>query len=486
MDNYKKDFIWKPTLIETKCNYIDKEKYEIDDLFKNIYKENCVLITGQVQSGKTKRIIEIIRHAALNEEFNSIIVIGGYNNKLFLQTQERLKSELNNIKPKNDICHQFKVVEWKNNISYLEPNCIYNILKNAENLKSFLKAFKHMQHMNWNDSKILIIDDECDFFSIKNYKVTKSEDDKNDKILNDSIYDSLKKIYHEMNKYPGSLYINVTATPYANIINNYDKDFGINAIYSLPINSEYNGLKYFNKNVSKHFVTNNFFFENNENKYIDIVTYWLMQTILYFRTIDINQRKSELIIFDETKKQIHSEIYNIILKSIKENENIFKQRYQFIKAQFNHFNDVSFEEFENIFQKLKNEINESLIVLNSNKNNDDECYVESDLKIYIGGFLLSRGLTFENLLVEYFGYTPDSITYDTLLQRCRWFGYRSKLINHMKIICKEKTIAYLKECEECIEYFFNNNTLNGAKFKLAELRNKISSIKKTTSNYKKG
>ncbi|MDE6473044.1 MAG: Z1 domain-containing protein, partial [Ureaplasma sp.] len=147
---------------------------------------------------------------------------------------------------------------------------------------------------------------------------------------------------------------------------------------------------------------------------------------------------------------------------------------------------VSFEEFENIFQKLKNEINESLIVLNSNKNNDDECYVESDLKIYIGGFLLSRGLTFENLLVEYFGYTPDSITYDTLLQRCRWFGYRSKLINHMKIICKEKTITYLKECEDCIEYFFNNNTLNGAKFKLAELRNKISSIKKTTSNYKKG
>ena len=51
----------------------------------------------------------------------------------------------------------------------------------------------------------------------------------------------------------------------------------------------------------------------------------------------------------------------------------------------------------------------------------------------------------------------------------------------MKIICKEETKYDLEKCNECVELFFNKNTKNGAKFKLKEIRDKITSIKNTTS-----
>lgn len=44
--------------------------------------------------------------------------------------------------------------------------------------------------------------------------------------------------------------------------------------------------------------------------------------------------------------------------------------------------------------------------------------------IAIGGMVLSRGLTLEGLMVSY--YSRNAGTYDTLLQMCRWFGYRPK------------------------------------------------------------
>lgn len=44
--------------------------------------------------------------------------------------------------------------------------------------------------------------------------------------------------------------------------------------------------------------------------------------------------------------------------------------------------------------------------------------------IVIGGHKLSRGLTLEGLSISYF--TRNSKAYDTLMQMCRWFGYRPR------------------------------------------------------------
>ena len=56
---------------------------------------------------------------------------------------------------------------------------------------------------------------------------------------------------------------------------------------------------------------------------------------------------------------------------------------------------------------------------------DYENYEENGARVIaIGGLVLSRGLTLEGLMVSY--YSRNAGAYDTLLQMCRWFGYRPK------------------------------------------------------------
>ena len=63
-------------------------------------------------------------------------------------------------------------------------------------------------------------------------------------------------------------------------------------------------------------------------------------------------------------------------------------------------------------------------------------------KIYIGGDLLQRGLTFSNLITTYFTrWATGGGNMDTNLQRARWFGYRSKYID----ICKIFTTAEIAQ-----------------------------------------
>ncbi|MDE6289309.1 MAG: DEAD/DEAH box helicase family protein, partial [Ureaplasma sp.] len=330
-----------PSIKKTDNSFILKNKYEIDDLFINRYKEDCILITGQVQSGKTRHIIEIIKRAIIEYKFNIIIVIGGYNNKLLKQTHERLKKELNKINPEDDIYFDFKVTEWKNDIERIDSNNIYNILKNTENLKSLLKLLKH-QNKHLKNSKILIIDDECDFFSIQTLKSQKETENEENKIMNTSIYETLKNIYSQLKENQiDSLYINVTATPFANIINNYEENFGVKAIYSLPINDEYNGLKYFNDNAFKHFITSSFFFNNEQLKYINVIVFWLMQTIIYLKTT--GNKESELIIFDSIQKYDHFKTFNIIKENIRHNSNSFKDSFYFLKSIYDEFKSISID-----------------------------------------------------------------------------------------------------------------------------------------------
>ena len=72
-------------------------------------------------------------------------------------------------------------------------------------------------------------------------------------------------------------------------------------------------------------------------------------------------------------------------------------------------------------------------------------------KIYIGGDLLQRGVTFPNLVTTYFSrWAKDGGNMDTNLQRARWFGYREKYIDICKIFTtSEISREFTNLSEEC-------------------------------------
>lgn len=94
--------------------------------------------------------------------------------------------------------------------------------------------------------------------------------------------------------------------------------------------------------------------------------------------------------------------------------------------------------WEDIQQGLYEEIKQFEIVtvnsrngkMSSRKDGHKQRFDYSDYEktgarvIAIGGLVLSRGLTLEGLMTSY--YSRNAGAYDTLLQMCRWFGYRPK------------------------------------------------------------
>jgi len=60
--------------------------------------------------------------------------------------------------------------------------------------------------------------------------------------------------------------------------------------------------------------------------------------------------------------------------------------------------------------------------------------------IVIGGHKLSRGLTLEGLSISYFA--RNSKAYDTLMQMCRWFGYRPSYKDLCKVYLPEESISW--------------------------------------------
>lgn len=58
--------------------------------------------------------------------------------------------------------------------------------------------------------------------------------------------------------------------------------------------------------------------------------------------------------------------------------------------------------------------------------------------IAIGGMVLSRGLTLEGLMTSY--YSRNAGTYDTLLQMCRWFGYRPNYEDLCRVYITQENI----------------------------------------------
>lgn len=85
--------------------------------------------------------------------------------------------------------------------------------------------------------------------------------------------------------------------------------------------------------------------------------------------------------------------------------------------------------WEQIQAGLYDEVKKIETVVINNKNKKDRFtyknakYDEHGARVIaIGGYVLSRGLTLEGLMISYF--SRNSSAYDSLLQMCRWFGYR--------------------------------------------------------------
>lgn len=441
------------------------------------------LVMGNVQSGKTQNYLGLI-NKALDTGYKVVILLGGHLNELRVQTQERVDY---GVIGKKSVHHQgdekvgvrikrpshlevdtFTTTEsdfnkrmsrsFRRTISENAVPLIFVIKKNASVLNNLYDWIKEEHGLDPENKKLLntplmLIDDEADYASI-NTKKTKNE--------TTAINNGIRKLLSLFRK---TNYVAYTATPFANIFISPDTSdevlgddlFPEDYMVRIPIPDNYVGQQHFflsDDDDSEHTIN----IDDHETMVpakakkdtpIHQLSDSLKEAIRVFvlstavrssrgqskshSTMLVNvthltalQDKVDEFIgeyLDEIKNAIDLTAGFNVSKAI-ERSLIISQLQGTFKR---HYSNVS-ESFDQLFNLLKPCVFkiQNLAVHSSSSNGkslDYGAYKENGLSVIVtGGHKLSRGLTLEGLTVSYFA--RNSKMYDTLMQMCRWFGYR--------------------------------------------------------------
>jgi hypothetical protein len=352
---------------------------------------------------------------------------------------------------------------------------------------------------------ILIIDDEAD-----NASITTSKDPDKPTTINRCIRDIF-------NEFPIASYVGYTATPFANIfINPNDDDnyldlFPTDFIAQLHAPSTYFGGRLVFPNDDSHSRYVRLISENESNflpvihdKYVPYpaMADSLKEAIHSFvicnviRTLRGHELKHRSMMINITRyNDTQALVWERVTEYLEKLKNAIEQlsdmsvddfcKNQYCRALYDlYYNDEFFKEiregsddgvsepitWEQIQAGLYDEIKQFIVLVinsrNGQMNNIDPAgkkkrFDYDDKKdvgarvIAIGGMVLSRGLTLEGLMTSY--YSRNAGAYDTLLQMCRWFGYRPKYMDLCRIYLSQVSIdqfdAVLTATEDLKEQF---------------------------------
>ena len=343
------------------------------------------------------------------------------------------------------------------------------VKKNKSVLEHLDRFLTQSQSSYYTDGKldipVLIIDDEVDQASVD----TKDADDvENASAINKMI----RTILSHLNRYS---YVGYTATPFANVFVNPDRDdiYPKDFILCLPTNEDYCGIKeYFgvdaldeNDDSSDH--VHDLFVKISDYKDLFSTADKIdVQTSADFLNKSLKDAIMSFIIASSVKKSRGIEGFNSMLihiarfknpsttlkplvsNYIDELYNKLKYFYDKTIPAYKKFWKENFApvserrlgaDFHDNWESIKNFLMPTIESIQLNikvVNGDSEDLLDySSTKtgdyIVIGGDKLSRGLTLEGLVVSY--YYRKSQAYDSLLQMGRWFGYRRGWIDVCRV-----------------------------------------------------
>lgn len=431
------------------------------------------LLVGKVQSGKTSNL-ELLTALAFDNGYNLLIIYGGYDTELLRQCTERFGATFDSASGDDIVESDTPIVFTTNTVTkgsnpiacltadfavdLLEEGrpIIITCLKNSRVLSKVNRLLRTL--VNVPNIKPFIIDDEGDQASLNTAKK---------KEKGTPTYNAIKAMKGILGN---PLYLSVTATPQANIFQDDISALIPASVHLIQPGVGYNGASIY------HLSENEIIQSIAEEQSSTTISDSLRKAIYYFIVASAikqlmakkkKEKLSDMIIHVDRKVSEHGALYSCVndeLKNIKaafENKdddvdgytfylNKLKNSYtlytsEVIQSQFP-FDNTLLEELAICIKKT------GVILQNGLGKETKETERTKWHKIYIGGDLLQRGLTFPNLIVSYFTrFAKSGGNMDTTLQRARWFGYRSKYLDLCKIFTTDeisKEFAVLAEVED--------------------------------------
>lgn len=415
------------------------------------------LLVGKVQSGKTSNL-ELLTALAFDNGYNLLVIYGGYDTELLRQCTERFGKTFDSVSGDDIIESETPIVfttntltNESNPIASLTPDfamdlldekrpIIITCLKNSKVLKKVNRLLHELMDTVPN-LKPFIIDDEGDQASLNTAK-NKAKD----------ATPTYNAIRYMKGVLKNPLYLSVTATPQANIFQEDISALRPASIHLIQPGDGYDGASIY------HLQDNEIIRPTDaeemgvtfSNSMKNAIYYFVVaSTIKQIRAEKKKDKLSDMIVHVDRRVSEHSALFSCIddeLKNLKaafENREEDKDGYNYyIKKLKNSYIAHASSEIKELlpFEEIPVEelalcIRKTGAILQNGLGKETKDAERTKWhKIFIGGDLLQRGLTFPNLIVSYFTrFAKNGGNMDTTLQRARWFGYRGKYLDLCKI-----------------------------------------------------
>lgn len=421
------------------------------------------IAVGYVQSGKTMSFTTLTALAADNG-FKIVVYLTGTKTNLQDQTYDRLCKDIRRIEDSSDY---FRIIPDGESSAtgikdYLHDDdyvLLLPILKHYKHIESITTIFKNntIQEL-LSENAVLIIDDEADQSSFNTYaRKNAGKEDWED--------DDYSKTYASINELKNSLpchsYVQYTATPQAAFLIDNNDILSPKFHTVLTEGKGYTGGKFFFKSEDCQYVIkipDKEVYRKKDNQLSDKPESFLNALLQFFISVAIVvriQRRmkylSMMIHIDGTTDS-NEKFKKWTDETISEWSKMFRENREdiawpaFENRLKNAYNEISkyveekptFEQVLEVMPKVLKNKETHLIQGNSNNKID---WDSANAHILVGADMLNRGFTVEHLSMTYMPRcTKGKSTADTIEQRCRFFGYKKKYSDIIRIYLPQKSI----------------------------------------------
>ncbi len=427
------------------------------------------ILLGKIQSGKTRAFIGIMA-LAFDNGYDAAIILTKGTKALVKQTIQRMESDFAEFITEDKV-DVFDIMVMPDNLTAYERSkkLIIIVKKEVNNMRRILDKLASV-YPDLLEKKILIVDDEADYASISFRKHAEAVEVGR---ISSQI-DELRSIVNKVD------YLQVTATPYSLYLQPSIVEEGIKFLprrpaftVLVPVHENYvGGDFYFSESESESSIAYNIFEEYPpeerdvlqgpdarrlrledvlESTKITILRKAIMNFIvgavirrLQQKAAGKSQEKYAFVAHSEIHRNSHGWQRDIISALISELARIAKGKadalhplvddsYDDIKKSVQKINGLLVPLLESVREQVLKALTEEQIMIttvNSDREVEELLDSEGQLKlrnpmnIFIGGQILDRGVTINNLIGFYYGRKPKRFQQDTVLQHSRMYGAR--------------------------------------------------------------
>jgi len=386
------------------------------------------VIYGEPQSGKTEMMIALTAKL-LDKGYQIVIILMNDSVQLLDQNLERFQRSGLDPSPK-----KFSEI-LDPSVAIGKTQWVIFSKKNSKDLR------KLIDKLNGTNGRV-VIDDEADY-ATPNSKINKREKSKINELTGELIGQD-------------GIYIGVTATPARLDLNNTHGNYNDKWLDFLP-HPTYKGQDVFFPTPlsSLQYILKLLPDQGDQPKYLRNALFGFMVNVSFLnKFFNESEKNYSILIHTSGKKVDHAEDYKQIVKILDVLRNEEHKKYPKYLENIWRIAQERYPGYEDDVIKyiVGNKDRNNIVVMNSDKeknvsDNKSATSPSTLFTIVIGGNIVSRGVTFDNLLSMFF--TRDvkhKFQQDTYIQRARMFGSRGNYLKYFELSIPETLYLNWHKC----------------------------------------